>query len=95
MNVRTTLVLLIVLGLSCGCGPIPTPTPAPSPTASPSPTLGLPAPSGLFPTPTNDRLAPANVPACKDARYLAQPLKVVWAGIDDILHDAPAQNWMY
>ncbi len=95
MSVRTTLVLLIALGLSCSCTPVATPTPVPSPTVRPSPTLDLPAPSGLLPTPTNDRLAPASVPACQGAIYLEQPIKFTWAGIDDILQDAPAKNWTY
>lgn len=95
MSVRTTFVLLIALGFSCGCLPVSTPTPAPSPTASRSPTMVLPVPTSLLPTPTNNRFAPDNVPACKDARYLEQPLKFVWPGIDDIVRDAPERNWTY
>ncbi len=95
MSIRTPFVLLIALGFSSACLPVSAPTPLPLPTSSPSPTVMEPVPVGLLPTPTNDRFAPANVPACEDAEYLQQPVEFAWSGIDDIVRDAPATNWTY
>ncbi len=95
MSVRMVFVMLIALGLLYSCLPASTPSPAPSPTARPSATLVLSVPTNLLPTATNDRHAPDNVPACKGARYLEQPLTFVWPGMDDIVRDAPEANWTY
>jgi hypothetical protein len=46
-------------------------------------------------TPISNRVAPADVPACKDVKALDQPIDFEWAGIDDVMRDAPKTNWTY
>ena len=93
MNGRAVFVLSIVMGLSSGCvaasTPTPVSTPLPSPTAIPEP------PTGWLPSPIGNRNAPADVPACKDAQSLDQPIRFTWAGIEDIVQNAPETNWTY
>ncbi len=97
MRIREVSILLsaVVLGFSSGCLSAPTPTAVPLPTATPSPVIPLDAPTGLLPTPTGNRLAPADVPACKGAQVLEQPVPFTWAGITDVVSSTPETNWTY
>jgi hypothetical protein len=97
MNIRAFFLLWVGLAFSSGCTAAGAPTVVPSPTTLPnsSPAVILAPPVGLLPTPSGNRLAPADVPACKDAQTLQQPVQFVWAGIDDIVRDTPETNWTY
>ncbi len=97
MNVRAILVLLMILCFLTGCAAASTPTPTrlPTPTPIPLPTATLMPPTALLPTPIGRGNAPTDVPACKDAKSLDQPVKFSWAGIEDIVRDTPESNWTY
>ncbi len=95
MSMWRVSILLMVLAFSSGCIAAPTPTPTPIPTSTPSPTATLESPTGLLPTPVGNRSTPADVPACKGALVLDQPIQFSWAGIDDVVQSTPETNWTY
>lgn len=52
-------------------------------------------PTQMLPTPTGNHLAPADVPACQGAQNLEQPIEFSWAGIEDIVQNAPESHWTF
>ncbi len=89
---RALFVACIVLCVCSACVPRPTPTPVSTPV--PTPTVVPPSP-GVLPSPASNHYAPASVPACQEVQALETPVQFSWAGIEDIVQNAPEANWTY
>ncbi len=97
MNGRAIPILLITLCFAPGCATVSTPPAIGVPTLTPIPVplVTLDPPRGFLPTPIADRIAPQDVPGCKDAQNLNQPVKFSWVGIEDVVQNTPELNWNY
>ena len=93
---RVWFILLIGLCFSSACAAAtPISIPLPTPPSLSLPTVTLQPPTGALPTPMSRRIAPADVPACADAKNLDQPVEFFWAGMEDVIQNTPESNWTY
>ncbi len=104
MNIRLWSLLIIALYLSSACAAAPvttltrTPIRIPSPTSLP--TAALESPLLLLPSPQGDRYAPPDVPACRGAKLMDEPIKFSWestahSSTNVGFSNVPESKWTY